>query len=125
MKDGRLPSVCPDCGVRVRASHPFLLGVLLGFGASILVSTIEILTLGYFINADATIVFLILFASIPSVFLLSAGFGVVVLKRLYGNIVGLDRIVLGTVPVFVVFFFLWSVFLIILAVVLGCVSSSC
>ena len=107
-------------------AHPFLLGVALGFGASILVSVLEFLGSGYTLNTpDAFVAFAILLAAIPSVFVLTGGLGAAFLKAKYGNTLGVGRVVWGSVPVVVVFTILWSILLFFIALIAGCGAGTC
>jgi len=107
-------------------AHPFVLGVVLGFGASILVSYLELLGSSYTLfNADPSIGWAILLASIPSVFILTGGFGAIFLKARYGNTMGVGRIILGSLPVVVVFFILWSFLLIMFSLIASCGAGTC
>ncbi len=125
--EGRLPAeLCPTCGARVRMAHPFVLGVALGFGASILVSVLELLGSSYtFYSADSSVAWAALLAAIPSVFILTGGFGAAFLKAQYGNTLGVGRIVLGSVPVVIVFTMLWAVLLLFIALIASCGAGTC
>ena len=107
-------------------AHPLALGILLGFGTSILVSWLELLGSSYtFYRADPTVALVILLASIPSVFALTAGLGAVFLRSRYGNTLGLGIITEGAIIPVAVFFVLWAVLLFLFALIAGCVTSSC
>jgi hypothetical protein len=114
---------CPTCGARVRASHPFALGVALGFGASVWVSALELLGTSYtFYTADTPVAWALLLAAAPAVLVLTGGTGAAYLKFRYGNIVGLGRVVWGSVPMVVMFAILWAFVLIFLSL-FACVGT--
>ena len=119
------PVYCASCGVRFRAKHPSLLGVLTGFCASILVSAIEFSTLSYTMSTNSTMGLVVLLGAIPLVFLFSGGIGAVYLKGRYGNMEGVGQILLGTLPVVILFTMLWGVFLLFLAILYSCGTGSC
>jgi hypothetical protein len=99
-------------------AHPFILGVALGFGASILVSTLELLGSSYTLyRADPSVAWALLLGAIPAVFILTGGLGAALLKARYGNTLGIWRIVLGSVPVVVQFTILWSILLLFVGLV--------
>lgn len=91
-----------------------------------LVSFLEFWALQYTINTpDATMAALVLLAAIPSVFILSSGMGIVYLKARYGNAKGVEKVVLGTLPVVIVFLLLWGFLLFILAILFSCAAGPC
>ena len=107
-------------------AHPFLLGVALGFGASILVSALELLGSNYTLSTpDTSVASAILLAAIPSVLVLTEGLGAAFLKVRYGNTLGVGRVLWGSVPVVVLFTILWAVLLLFIALIAGCGAGTC
>jgi hypothetical protein len=104
-------------------AHPFVLGVALGFGASVLVSALELLGAGYTLySADTSVGWVILLAAFPSALLLTGGMGAAFLGVRYGNSLGIGRVVWGSVPVVIVFSILWAVLLFFIALI-SCVGA--
>ena len=107
-------------------AHPFLLGAALGFGASILVSALELLGSRYTLSTpDTSLAWAILLAAIPSVFILTGGVGAAFLKVRFGNTLGVGSVGWGSVPVVVVFTILWAVLLFFIALIAGCGAGTC
>jgi hypothetical protein len=119
------PTFCPTCGIRLSAAHPLLLGVLTGFGASILVSALELSMLSYAINTNSTLGLVILVGAIPLVFVFSGGIGAAYLRLRYGNMNGLGQVLLGTFPVVILFTILWGAFLLLAAMMISCGTGFC
>jgi len=106
-------------------AHPLILGVLVGLGAAVLVSALEFWMLGYTINTNSALGPLLLLAAIPLVFILSGDIGTAYLRRQYGNTIGLGKILLGTLPIVIVFTILWGFFLLLLALLYSCGAGTC
>jgi hypothetical protein len=120
---GAAADFCPTCGIKLQEAHPFAVGALFGFVSSMIVSTLELLSLNYSVDSSAGP--LILVGAVPGVFVLSAGLGAAYLRKRYGNTIGIGRILYGTIPVFVMFFLLWIGVLFALALVASCGDGTC
>ena len=102
-----------------------MLGLLVGLGSAVLVSVFEFWILGYAISTNSALGLLLLVAAIPLVFLVSGGIGTAYLRSRYGNTVGLGKILLGTLPMVIVFTILWGFLLLLLAILYSCGAGMC
>ncbi len=101
------PDHCPTCGVPLSSKHPMIVGLLFGAVACVAVSGLELALIPYVNYAAPAVGLGILVSAVPLVFALSYGLGAAYFKARFNNKAGLGSVVLGTVPVFVLFLLLW------------------
>ena len=118
-----VPKTCPECGVKLRMGWPIVWGAAFGFLVSIAVSSLEAVLLPYTLNVVRG--WLILLAAIPVTLVASGFLGRAYMKSRFKNTIGFGPFLLGTSLVVLVFLMLWTGFLFLLVLLLGCGGGWC
>ncbi len=116
LNESDAPKRCPVCSVRMRAAHPFLMGIGVGFLVCVLVSLLELSLLSWIdYSAWGPVV---LFGAIPLVFLAAGTVGGAYMKARYGNFRGIGSYLTGVGGMVVLFGVLWFLFLILVSIMM-------